>query len=190
MKTARQLVIVMLVFLPWLTACTKSDFPFEAQKARNAIEVKLWVLEHRSYVFNLRFMYKEEDLEDRLRVKKLVGEYNRDNDGKLIEPGIPILLRLKIDVNDDSGLRPMLDREISELMRTGHGSDFYDKEIAAVILKPGHYRIMVESVHDVPELIGTPVMLHIGRDPRKISMGSTRSMPGYLLSMVFDFLPY
>lgn len=158
------LFVLMLSFLPWLTACANqpSSWPFAVQKAGNKVEVEFKADEHRGYLFDLRLMYKEGDQVDRERVRKLAGRYEKDNNGKLIEPGAPILLRLKIDAIDDSGIKPMFDQEISELRMTSHGADSFNKRIAEVPLKPGRYRISVESLSNVPELLGTTVVFSIG----------------------------
>lgn len=174
--TVRRLCIAMLAFLPWLSACANDagppkpplSLPFEVQKAGNKVETELRVVEHRGYIFALLFMYKKDDQEDRARVRKLAGEYEKNQNGELIEPGVPILLRLKIDVIDDSGVKTMLEQEISELRMTSYGAVSFNKRISAVPLKPGHYRISVESLKDVPELLGTPVIFQIGRDPKTL----------------------
>lgn len=160
----RWLTFLILAFLPWLTACAKAptSWPFEVQKAGNKVEVEFEAVEHRGYLFDLRLMYKEGDREDGERVRKLAGRYEKDNNGKLLEPGVPILLRIKIDEIDDTGVKPMLDQEISELRTTSHGANSFDKRITEVPLKPGRYRISVESLKDVPELFGTPVIFSIG----------------------------
>jgi hypothetical protein len=122
----------------------------------------------------------------------MTGRGSIDENGKPVEPGVPILLRLKIDVLDDSGIQPMLDRKISELRRTSHRADFFGKQIAVVNLKPGRYKISVESLKDVPELIGTPVVLHIGRPVTAgllASSGSLGSLLGYLWNIVLDYVP-
>lgn len=159
---------IMLAFLPWLTGCVNgpSSLPFEVQKAGNKVEIEFRAAEHRGYFFNLLLMYKEGDQEDRARVRKLAGSYEKDKNGKLIEPGIPIVLRFKINVIDDSGERPMLEQEIPVLGLTSWGGDSFSKQITTVILKPGRYRISVESLKDAPELVGTPVIFSIGIDAK------------------------
>ena len=173
--TARWLSIFMLAFLPWLTACAKSNFPFEVQKAGNKVEIEYRVVKHEFYYFNLRLMYKEGDQEDRARVRKLAGSYEKDKNGKLIEPGIPIVLRFKINVIDSAGERPMLEQEIPVLGLTSWGGDSFSKQIAGVPLKPGRYRISVESLRDVPELVGTPVIFSIGIDAKSTFEPQSRS---------------
>ena len=169
---SRWLAVAMIAVLPWLAACanTPSSVPFAVQKAGNKIEIEYRAVEHRFYLLDLRLMYKEGDQEDRERVSKLAGRYEKDPNGKLIQPGVPILLKLRIDAIDDSGVRPMLEREISDLRTTSYGSDSFDKRIATVPLKPGRYRISVESLRDVPELFGTPAIFRIGTDPKVSSI--------------------
>lgn len=166
-KTARWLSIFMLAFLPWLMACANDAqspkppliLPFEVQKAGSKVETELEVIEHREYIFSLRFGFKKNDEVDRARVKKLVGDDGQLKNG---DPGIPTPLRFKINVIDATGERPMLEQEISELRLRSWGGDSFDKHIAYVILEPGHYRISIESLKDAPELVGTPIALGIG----------------------------
>lgn len=203
MKTARQLFIVMVMSLPWLTAYANDtqfhkpplSLPFEVQKAGNKVEAKLEVVEHRLYVLQLRLMYKEGDQKDRARVRKLAGDYEMDKSGKLIEPGVSIQLRFQIYSIEAGEERTLLEKTIlqpEEIRMTSYGAEFFSKRFAEVPLKPGRYRISVESLTDVPELIGTPVMLQIGRDPKAVPIGSTDSagsLLGYLWSIVRDYLP-
>lgn len=162
----RWLSLFMLAFLPWLSGCETASWPFEVQKAGNRIEVEYWAREHRGYHFQLLLGYKKRDAVDAERVGKLAGGGARDKNGKSINPGVPILLRFKIYVIDTAGERLMLEQEISELNTTGAGSGSYYSEIAMVILEPGRYRISVESLKDVPELVGTPVIFSIGIDAK------------------------
>lgn len=190
----RRRFLMLLVVMPFLSACRASDdlpkpplsLPFEIQKAGNKVEIKLRVVERRHYLFNILLMYKEGDQVDRARVRKLAGAYDMDKSGKLIEPGVPIQLRFKIYSIEAEEERTLLENTIlqSEEIRTiSHSATSFNKQFAVVDLKPGHYRISVESLKDVPELIGTPVMFQIGRDPK------TGSLPEYLRSIFLDYLP-
>lgn len=158
----RWLSFLVLALLPWLPGCAKAEWPFEVQKAGNKIEVEYRAREHRGYYFQIRLGYKKRDQADAERVGKLAGKYAKDRSGNLIEPGVPILLRFKIYTIDASGEKLLLEQDVSELRTTSAGSGSYSKEIAMVILKPGRYRISVESLKDVPELIGTSVIFSIG----------------------------
>ncbi|MBI5556779.1 MAG: hypothetical protein HY885_04015 [Deltaproteobacteria bacterium] len=166
---AKWLVIALMVVLSCFSACTDSvqlpraplHFPFEVQRAGNKIETELQVLERREYSFSLRFGFKENDEVDRARVKKLVGDHMIDKYGKLVEPGIPIPLRLRINVVDVAGERTIFEKEISEQGLWAWGGVDFAKLIESMILKPGHYRISVETLKDIPELIGIPVTFNI-----------------------------
>lgn len=166
----RCLSILMLVFLPWLSACANGSqppkppikLPFEVQKAGSKVETEMRIVEEKEYRFALVFMYNKGDRVDGERVRKLAGDAMIDKNGKLVEPGIPILLRLKINVIDASGERQILEQEVSELRLSSYGSDHFNKQIIYLTLKPGYYRVSLESLMDVPELIGTPVIFQIG----------------------------
>lgn len=165
------LYILTLTLLPWLAGCANESvpkppikLPFEVQKAGSMIEMEIRIVEEKEYRFALVFMYNKGDSADGERVRKLAGEPEVDNIfGKLMKPGVPILLRFKINVIDSIGEKPfVLEREVSELAVTSTGVDHFTKKIAYLPLKQGRYRISVESVKDVPELIGTPVFFQIG----------------------------
>lgn len=165
--TARWLSIFMLAFLSCLSACAKAVGPpqppiklsFEVQKAGNRVETEMRIVERKQYSFRLKFLYKDNDEGDRVRVKKLVGE---DGQFKSGDPGIPTPLRFKISAIDSTGEKPMLEQEITEMRLTSWGSGSYDKIFAFVTLNPGHYRVSVESLKDAPELVGTTVAFMIG----------------------------
>lgn len=55
----------------------------------------------------------------------------------------------------------MFEQEISELRKTSDAADFFAKQIIELTLKPGHYRVSIESLKDVPELLGTPVIFQM-----------------------------
>lgn len=161
------LALVLLAFISCLTACANSakqarppiSLPFQVGKAGSLVEAKVGIVEHREYIFSLRFGYKKNDPSDRARVKKLVGDDGQVKGG---DPGIPTPLRLKISVIDSRGERSITEQDIPELRLRSWGSDHFNKHIAYVILKPGHYRVSVESLKDAPELLGTPTAFAIG----------------------------
>ncbi|MBL4775803.1 MAG: hypothetical protein JKY87_07100, partial [Mariprofundus sp.] len=105
--------IAMLVFLPWFSACTfpPSNFPFEVHKKGEILEFEYQITSHNYYSFNLWFMFKEGDQQDRYRVKKLVGGLMKKNGEWVTEPGVPISLRFTITIIDDSGERLLFDEE-------------------------------------------------------------------------------
>ncbi len=164
----RWLSILILAFLPWLTGCANGSLPkppirlpFEVQKAGSRVETEMQIVEEKEYRFGLLFLYKKGDQADGERVRKLAGYSDLDIGGKLLRPGIPTSLRFQIYVIDSAGDRLLLEQDVSELRTVGWGSGRYTKQIVYLILKPGHYRVSVESLQDVPELIGTQVELQI-----------------------------
>jgi hypothetical protein len=139
--------------------------PFAVQKVGTKIETEIDVVDYRNYIFSLRFMFNEHDQSDRARIYKLVGDrpHVNTNDG---DPGVPTPLDFGISQIDASGEKPISDQELKELRLMSWGGDTFDKHIAFVNLKPGHYRVSVESLRDAPELIGIPIIFIMGSDPK------------------------
>ena len=162
--------LITLLFLFFaLTACKSEKrlqgppviIQFAAHKAGVVVETELLVLEHRPYLFDLIFGFKKNDPNDRERVKTLAGDYGKNQDGKLTNPGISVPLRLKINTIDSIGERTIFDREIFEEEMWSYGADHFSKQISVVPLKPGLYRISAETMRDTPDLIGTRISLKI-----------------------------
>lgn len=166
----RWLSVLMLAFLPWQSVCANGaqppkppiKLPFEVQMAGSKVETEMRIVERKQYSFALQFSYREGDQEDRTRVRKLVGSYEKDRNGNLIDAGIPTPLRFKINIIDAAGERPMLEQEIQVLELTSWGGDSFGKIFAFVTLDPGHYRVSVESLKDAPEIVGTTITFMIG----------------------------
>lgn len=160
------LLVIILTLLPLLAACSNEaqppkpplKLPFAVQKAGTKIETELLVAEYREYIFSLQFLFKGDD-EDRKRVKKLVGEARHVKNG---DPGVPTPLRFTINVIDTTGEHPIRDQVIPELRLISWSGNSFDKLIDYVVLKPGRYRIRVESLKDAPELDGTTITFSIG----------------------------
>lgn len=173
MKT-RRMFCALAALLLWVSPSLASWFgqsdplkppiiaPFEVQKVGAVFTTELHVVDHGIYTFILRLCFKENDAEDRKRVRKLAGDYGKDKNGKLIEPGVSIPLRLTISSIDEKGENPLLEREYVEAEMYSYGDDSFDKRIDLIELIPGRYRIRVESLSNVPELAGTPVYFGIG----------------------------
>ena len=173
--TTKLLLLAVLILLPCFSACAQNTLPpkppltlpFAVQKAGNKVETDLRIVEHRPYYFRLRFSFKEHDQDDRARVKKLVGDDYQDKYGA---PGIPTPLRLKVSVIDPAGERLLVDKDIQDLRLRSWGGDSFSKHIDIIKLKPGIYRVSVESLQDAPELVGTPTALVIYYDPNSTTL--------------------
>jgi hypothetical protein len=162
--------VAILAFFPWLPACAddartpKPPFfvPFEAQKAGNTFTTELRVVEHRNYIFSLALGTKEGgSMEDTIRIHKLAGEFGRDKNGKLVWPGISIPLKLKVSIVESSGERIIYDKEIHETEMIGTSERGFAKLIDYIELKPGLYRIDIQSLKDIPELTESPITFGI-----------------------------
>ena len=93
-------------------------FPFSAWKAGEKLDFQFRIKERRLYEFSIGIYYKErakDDYEDRERVRKLVGIYDRDNTGKIKNPGILIPLTLKVTQEDDNQGKVIIDNKFYEL---------------------------------------------------------------------------
>jgi hypothetical protein len=131
------------------------------QKAGAKIETDLYMPDKRYYSFSLDFFYKEKDEEDRKRVRKLVGDHRIDRNGKLIEPGVPIPLKMAINKINTGGKILILDKEVSELRLWAWGGSRFTKLVEGLILEPGYYHVSIESTSDIPELTGTTVTFNV-----------------------------
>lgn len=161
----RLFAFAMLFFL--ISACADNPelprppitLPFEVQKSGARVDSDLLVVEHREYLFSLAFRFDEKNSTDRSRVKKLVGDDGQNKDG---DPGVSTPLRLKIILIGSGGEESVFDQEIQYLRLRSWGGNSFSKHIAYVVLKPGHYRIGVQSLKDVPELEGTKIDFTVG----------------------------
>jgi len=140
---------------------------FEAQKAGSVLTTELRVVEHRRYMFTLELGVNkgtttEETMENGRRLMDLAGGNARDINGKPLSYGISIPLRLKVSVIKSSGERIIYGKEIykEEMIGGGSGRGF-TKLIDYIELKPGLYKIDIQSMKDIPELAENPITFGI-----------------------------
>ncbi|HSM98509.1 MAG TPA: DUF5625 family protein [Gallionella sp.] len=162
--------IAMLTLFPWLTACADDARPpkpplfvlFEAQKAGSMFTTKLKVVEHRRYMFTLMLGAKKgETIEEARRINELAGSDARYKDGTPVSYGIPIPLKLKVSVIEPSGERIIYDKDVHEMEKIGATMFGFEKLIDYIELKPGLYRIDIQSLNDIPELAESPITFGI-----------------------------
>lgn len=173
-NVVRRLLLPLGMSLSMLAACSDTPklpqppltFPFDTQKAGFKIETDIRVVDFNSYKFGFMLGFKEGDAADRERVKKLAGEYGRDKAGKLIQPGVPIPLRIRIEALKPSALEGVFEKEFLEQEMYAFGDSYYRTGIASVKLKPGTYHLAIENLKVVPELRGTSVILFVGANPK------------------------
>lgn len=176
----RLLSILLTVFccLQWFTACfDKPDlpkiplaFPFDTQTAGFKIETDFRVSEFSSYRFAFVLGFKEADSTDRERVKKLAGEYGRGKDGKLLNPGVSIPVRIRINAIRPSALETIYTKDFSDAENYAAGDTYFRSEITSLKLKPGTYHLSIENLKKIPELLGTAVTVAVTDDPKSTSI--------------------
>lgn len=163
------LFMISMAVLSWLSACADGtsppnpplSFPFSVEKAGNKVESVFRINKERYYSFSILLLSKKGDKADRERVRKLAGDPQVDMNGKPTNPGTQIPLRLKLNLVTSAGEKTILEKEISEQKLWAQSEDGFSRLIDAAILKPGDYRVSVESLKDVPQLEGTPVSFEI-----------------------------
>lgn len=165
------LLAIILTICPWFSACAIHRLPpkppiilpFAVEQAGNKVETEVRIVKEQSYSLSLYFMHRENDQEDIARVRKLTGSAKKNREGRALEPGIPIPLRVKISVIESEEERLIVDTELSEHRLESWGKNRLGKVITKLILKPGRYRVSIETLKDIPALKGTHINFAIVR---------------------------
>jgi hypothetical protein len=155
-----------LVIIPLSSACADGvqlltppfDVPFEAQKAGSIFTSELRLVEHRSYVFALFIKAKKgTSMEDARRLIELAGSDARYKNGKPLSYGVSMPVKLTVSLIDPSGEKVIYDKEIQQEDKIGAGVMGIEKVIDVIDLRPGHYKVSVQSLKDTPEYSENPV---------------------------------
>ena len=164
----KKILAVIMVMLFCFVGCVAAgprppiELPFAVHQAGAMVSTELRIVEGRKYPFELKFMYNEKDKADQERVRKLVGSWGVNKvTGKSIEPGIQIPLKITIHVIESSGERIFLEKEILVGDVHAHGINYFTRNIDRIQFPPGLYRVTVQSLKDIPELVNTKVILGI-----------------------------
>ena len=139
--------------------------PFLLEEAGSVVEIELNISEYRGYFFNLEFPYHKDDEVDFLRVRKLIGSGEISRDGSRVDPGVPLRILLEIDGRDSTG-EMVYYKNIVNPVLVSVGSDYFTKRIDSVKLKPGAYKIRLESLLNVPEFNRFPVKFSVNWHPK------------------------
>lgn len=177
-KAKRLFIVAVLAFFPLVSGCASNMqpsslplfVPFEAQKAGSAFTTEIWVVEHRIYIFAVALGVKkgattEETIKNARQLDKLAGQSGRDENGKLYRPGISIPLKLKVSAIEPSDERIIYDKEAYEEEVISHGRRGIAKLIDSIELKRGRYRVSIQSLKNIPELVDNPITFGIYRWP-------------------------
>ena len=163
--------LFMLFALCMLTSCNfgnqpklpKPPFEVPIDLSRKGVvaDFDIRVPKHRIYHFRLLFEYPEEDQAQRAHVRKLVGDYGRDKDNNLIEPGILTPVKLTIFKKQNQSESITYQRIIKDPETYAAGSDYFAKLIGGCDLKRGEYRFVLESLAQRQEYASIPTKFHI-----------------------------
>lgn len=137
--------------------------PIAVHRKGEVIDTTMRIVEHRDYEFGFRFRFKKNDIQDENRVLGLIHAYPRDITGPMINRN-QIPLSLKIWQITEGTERPVFDRHLDGFPgpRGGTGSDFHIRNLTEVELRPGLYRMRVETLKDLPELATVDTEFRVG----------------------------
>jgi hypothetical protein len=167
-------VIATLILFFWIMSGMWLDHPprrwqrvqsFEAARAGAQVERKLFVAEDRLYSFALRFGARSPDGDVARETRPgfitaAPQEYIVKE--KMLPPSdASIALRLRIDVQDMTGERPIVDEIVHPQVLSEVSGDHVSKNIGTIELPPGYYRLSIQSLADVAALADTPLAVEI-----------------------------
>jgi hypothetical protein len=127
------------------------DVPFEAGKKGSVVEAEFSVATRKTYTFYLNLYFREGDAQNKERVRNLAGT-GAYRDGRQIDTGLAIPVRLRVERIGNNGASSILDRMFKDHDREGMAADHFSKLITRIRLEPGPYRARVEALENIPEL--------------------------------------
>jgi hypothetical protein len=140
--------------------------PFAAQRAGSTVDTTFRIVEHLRYQFELRLYFSSP--EQRMHLRAILGSSARRNDGTPVDAGLPIPVHLRIETTKPSIGDLVYEQEKSKLPLSSWGAGSFSEIIDTVDLPPGEYRVVVQSLKDIPELDGIKISLSISHYPGKI----------------------
>jgi Domain of unknown function (DUF5625) len=139
--------------------------PFAAQRAGSTVDTTVRIVEHLRYRFELRLYFSNS--EQRTHLGTILGSSGRRNDGTPADTGLPIPVHLRIETTKPNNGDVVYEQEKSQLPLSSWGADSFSKMIDTIDLPPGEYRVVVQSLKDIPQLDGIPISLSISHYPGK-----------------------
>jgi hypothetical protein len=113
------------------------------------------------YVFYIRFSFHENDMNDRERVKEIIGNNMPLRGRKGFHPGILTPVKLSIFKEEQQSWVLMHEKKITPTLTSWGGGDF-SKNITGIRLPPGKYRAVLESFSQPIEYATIPTQFGIG----------------------------
>jgi hypothetical protein len=127
------------------------DVPFDAGNKGAVVEAEFSVATTKTYTFYLNLYFRDGDRQNKEHVRKLAGR-GAYRDGRQIDTGLAIPVRLRVERIGNSGASSILDRMFTDHDLEGMAADHFSKLITRVRLEPGRYRARVEALENIPEL--------------------------------------
>ncbi len=133
------------------------DLPFSAGRKGAYVEAQFHVPRDSYFAFTLDFYFKPGDEQDRSKIQKMAGSGGRRPDGRTIDDGISIPVKLTISQSTSEGETTLVQKEIDDEPLEGYTAAYFVKTVYGMFLKKGDYRVRIESLKDVTELTDVPV---------------------------------
>jgi hypothetical protein len=148
----------------WFAPVTpRVHIPFAVQHAGAVVTAAFSIHQDLGYDFDLHLGFQEHDAEQRKRVRQIAGSGARRSG--VADTGLPIPVHMQVVQFQPSGERVVYEEDRANLQLQGIGADYFDKIIDRISLQPGHYRVTITSLKDIPEMEGVPVSFVIGTYP-------------------------
>lgn len=146
-----------------------TKFQLNIEEAGNKIEKDFQIVEKRLYAFSLDFLFKEGNQADRDRVRKLSGgNFGIDKSGNQVIPkgddGVPLTLNLIITKIQENNKEVQIFQKEIHTNKIGiccTGASNFSKELAALLLDIGQYRVSIKNTELAPELGETQINFSI-----------------------------
>lgn len=145
------------------------NVPFDISRSDRSITADVKITEHRPYDFYLNVYYK--DSADLRRVMELTGDGSRYPDGRYGRPGIVVPLHVKVTSSSEAAIYDDIgNAQGIDIHGFGRDKDgYFSRLVGGVELRPGVYRIEVNTVRNIPEFSGThctfPIRWHPNTEP-------------------------
>src|SRR5262245_10184590 len=136
------------------------DVPFAAGSKGAVVDTEFYVPTTMTYTFRLDLRYPEGDRQERERLSALAGT-GQYRDGKQINTGLPIPVRLRVERIDQGGASSVLDSVFTDHDLESYGWGHFAKLMTRIRMQPARYRARIEALEDIPQLAGVPVYFGI-----------------------------
>lgn len=143
-------------FMTLIVGGPRVDLPFAAGRKGEAVEARFHVPRDEYFAFTLDLYFKPGDQQDRSKIQKMAGSGARHPDGRTVDDGISIPVKLTISRSTSEGETTLVQKEITDEPLESYGAAF-SKTVYGTVLQKGDYRVRIEALEDVPELTDVPV---------------------------------